>query len=152
MAYSYYALYAHNMHMNESRDERLSQIRQIIASQSVKNQEELAQLLTDAGYSCTQSSVSRDLHDLGVVKSDGKYTLKETEIMQRLGILSAVPAGPNLLVVKTSVGAAQLVGVQIDHLGLSQIIGTVAGDDTIFIATANQADQSIVAQAMGVSK
>jgi len=140
------------MHMNESRDERLSQIRQIIASQPVKNQEELAQLLTDAGYSCTQSSVSRDLHDLGVVKSDGKYTLKETEIMQRLGVLSAVPAGPNLLVVKTSVGAAQLVGVQIDQLGLSQIIGTVAGDDTIFIATASQADQSIVANALGLKK
>ncbi len=140
------------MHMNESRDERLSQIRQIIASQPVKNQEELAQLLSDAGYSCTQSSASRDLHDLGVVKSDGKYTLKETEIMQRLGVLSAVPAGPNLLVVKTSVGAAQLVGVQIDQLGLSQIIGTVAGDDTIFIATASQADQSIVANALGLKK
>lgn len=138
--------------MNESRDERLNQIRQIIASQPVKNQEELAQLLTDAGYSCTQSSVSRDLHDLGVVKSDGKYTLKETEIMQRLGVLSAVPAGPNLLVMKTSVGAAQLVGVQIDQLGLSQIIGTVAGDDTIFIATASQADQSIVANALGLKK
>lgn len=140
------------MHMNESRDERLSQIRQIIATQSVKNQEELVQLLTDAGYSCTQSSVSRDLHDLGVVKSQGQYTLKETDLMKQLGVVSATPAGPNLLIVKTAIGAAQLVAFQIDQLGLKQIIGTVAGDDTIFIATANQADQTLVTQAMGVNK
>lgn len=130
------------MHMSDPRSERLAHLRDLIAQQAVANQAEIVAALQQAGFSCTQSSVSRDLADLNALKKNGRYVLAPSG--PTLDIVSVEPAGPNLLVVKTPIGAASLIGVQIDSLNLSQIVGTIAGDDTIFIATANADDQAVV--------
>jgi len=137
--------------MNESREARLAEIRRIITEQSIPNQAVLINHLITAGYEVTQSSVSRDLSDLNITKSQGKYVLPDLELFQQLGILSAASAGPHLLVLKTSIGASPLIGVKLDQLNLPQIVGTISGDDTIFVATTNQKDQETVIKILGAS-
>lgn len=141
--------------MRMSRDEsirrsRLNAITALLRQKAIERQEDLVEALESQGFTVTQSSVSRDLHDLGVAKISGRYVLigdNLPNIPQKIdGILSFQPAGPNLLVLKTSIGAANLVALQIDHLGMSEVVGTIAGDDTIFVATASAADQDIVWQ------
>jgi transcriptional regulator of arginine metabolism len=136
--------------MNEFREARLTEIRRIITEKPIPNQAVLIDQLTKIGFEVTQSSISRDLTDLNITKHQGKYTLPELELFQSLGIRSALPAGPNLLVLKTDVGASPLIGVKLDQLNLPQIVGTISGDDTIFIATNNQQDQETVIKILGI--
>jgi transcriptional regulator of arginine metabolism len=133
--------------MPETRESRLSLIRRFLLEEDIRSQEVLVQKLTAGGHSVTQSSVSRDLADLGVQKVKGRYTLRAGSDPS-IGVLSLRPAGPHLLVLTTAVGAAQLVAHRLDHLGLPEIVGTVAGDDTIFVATASGEDQGVVVKAL----
>ena len=91
----------------------------------------------------TQSSVSRDLRELGVAKLGDRYVLPETAAPTRNDFSSLrqfvsarLTAGTNLTVLKTTVGSAQSVAVAIDTARWPEVIGTISGDDTIFIATA----------------
>lgn len=138
--------------MSTLKAERQEHIRRTIATRSVGSQQELASVLEGAGFECDQSIISRDLKDLGVVKRGGKYELTEASAIRDLGIQSVKCAGPNLLVLTTSIGAANLVAVQIDRMGLPEVLGTIAGDDTIFVATADQAAQASVKAILGVSE
>ncbi|MBL8047484.1 MAG: hypothetical protein JNJ45_02265 [Chthonomonas sp.] len=137
--------------MSQTKDARLQLIRSLLTAQEVRSQEDLQTSLTQAGYAVTQSSVSRDLADLGVQKQRGRYMLPTPPQSQELGLVSLKPAGPNLLVLRTAIGAAQLVAVRLDNLGRSEIVGTVAGDDTIFVATATAADQASLMSALGAT-
>ncbi|MBX3120506.1 MAG: hypothetical protein KF784_15715 [Fimbriimonadaceae bacterium] len=132
------------------RKTRLAAITSLIQREVIERQEDLVAALESQGFSVTQSSISRDLHDLGVAKVGGRYVLMGESLQsipQKIeGILSFQPAGPNLLVLRTLIGAANLVAVQIDQLGWPELVGTIAGDDTIFIATASAADQDKVWQ------
>ena len=128
-------------------------IRAIIENEPVANQTDLQKRLLGAGFDVTQSCVSRDLSRLGVIKSGGKYQLPfgsgEREALLALRqvtylITNIAPAGPNLVVVKTAVGGAQRVAVCIDSLNWTEVVGTVAGDDTIFVAVTSAANQAIV--------
>jgi transcriptional regulator of arginine metabolism len=139
------------MQMPESKEERLQHIREVVALREVGNQQELVTALAARGVVCTQSSVSRDLADLGVLKRDGRYVLPESDRVRALGIIKALPAGPNLMVLRTETGAAPLIALHIDHLGLPQVVGTIAGDDTIFIATPSVSAQAELASVLGVS-
>jgi transcriptional regulator of arginine metabolism len=131
------------------RESRLATIRQILAESEIFSQDELVQVLSGLGHSVTQSSVSRDMSDLGVQKVKGRYMLPMKTFASEAGILSAVSAGPNLIVFRTEVGAAQLVASRLDQLGLEEIIGTVAGDDTIFVATGDGRSQQAILSAIG---
>lgn len=137
--------------MSDIREQRQQRIRQLLVESAIGSQEELVQKLAAEGFSVTQSSLSRDLTEMGVAKAAGRYRLREAGVIEALGILQAIAAGPNLLVLRTEVGAASLVAFQIDQLKLPQIAGTVAGDDTIFIATVSGEAQSAVAKALNVS-
>ncbi len=139
--------------MRMSRDEsirrnRLAAITALLQLQVIERQEDLVAALESQGFTVTQSSISRDLHDLGVAKVGRRYMLLSESvpsIPQKIeGILSFQPAGSNILVLRTAVGAANLVAVQIDQLGMKELVGTIAGDDTIFIATATAEDQDRV--------
>lgn len=136
--------------MSENKESRQALIRELISEQQVPNQDALLKLLAEAGFAVTQSSVSRDLAELGVEKTGGHYRLPVSGEASGLGILSAVPAGPNLLVLKTAIGAAPLAGVKLDALGLPQVIGTISGDDTIFLATADALGQQTVLKQLGL--
>ncbi len=82
----------------------------------------------------TQSSLSRDLEELGVVKHHGHYTLPRTNGTAARGLLSLDQAGESLVIARTVPGLASAVAVEIDAAALPEIVGTIAGEDTIFIA------------------
>ena len=133
----------------EARDQRHKAIRTILRRGAVRRQEDLVARLGQEGFEATQSSVSRDLRELGVAKVGGRYVIASPAPSSSAGdvahLLRAVrPAGPHLTVLLTETGAAQAVGVALDRAGWAEIVGTIAGDDTLFLATAGPRDQSRV--------
>ena len=133
----------------ESRQKRHAAILNILQSQPIARQTELVAILRDQGIEATQSSVSRDLKQLGVSKLDHSYAQPESPGEHgdsaptgTSGFVRDIQtAGANLIVVKTAVGAAQRVAVYLDRSGWTEIVGTLSGDDTIFVATRNVAEQ-----------
>jgi transcriptional regulator of arginine metabolism len=102
----------------------------------------LRSLLERAGTSATQSSVSRDLEELGVVKHHGHYTLPRTNSFATTrGLVSLDQAGDSLVIARTVPGLASAVAVEIDAAALPEIVGTIAGEDTIFIAVRDMKSQ-----------
>jgi transcriptional regulator of arginine metabolism len=121
---------------------RRTMLAKIIREQSVGRQTELVVLLRKLGHVATQSSVSRDLRELGVAKMGDRYVLPETAPMPKNDfsalkqfVSARLTAGSNITVLKTSIGSAQSVAVAIDSARWPEVIGTISGDDTIFIAT-----------------
>ena len=91
-------------------------------------------MLERAGVPATQSSVSRDLEELGIVKHHGVYTLAQTNGAAARGLVSLDQAGECLVIARTEPGRASAVAVDIDAAAIPEIVGTIAGEDTIFIA------------------
>jgi transcriptional regulator of arginine metabolism len=129
--------------------ERRGAIVRILREGLVRRQEDLVRLLKKAGHEVTQSSISRDLRDLGVLKASGRYVLPPDEVTRANGDFGTLTqfvralrrAGPSITVLRTTIGAAQSVAVAIDKAEWPEVAGTISGDDTIFIATANMRDQ-----------
>lgn len=127
---------------------RRETLRRIISSSPVGRQEDLVRLLGKAGHHATQSSISRDLRGLGVAKRGDRYVLPD-ESAPALGDFSRIApfvrtiraAGPTLTVIRTTVGAAQSVAIVLDRAEWPEVVGTLSGDDTIFVATAGSAAQ-----------
>ncbi len=120
------------------KEKRHRKIRDLIRTKNIGTQSELAELLSKARFTVTQSSVSRDLERLGVIKVNNFYALPETsEERSESGLLSLEPAGENLIVARCASGLASAVAVKIDGAQIVEIVGTIAGDDTIFIAVKN---------------
>lgn len=132
---------------------RQYQIRQIIRQQRVTTQEELGQLLAERGYDVTQATLSRDLDELGAVKAavsgTVSYVVPDTAGADGVGVAGDVSAvsrvaldavlsidcSANIVVVRTKPGAAQYLASAIDRASLEQVLGTVAGDDTIMVVS-----------------
>ena len=127
---------------NANAPARRSVLAKIIREQAVGRQSELVTMLRKHGHSATQSSVSRDLRELGVAKQGDRYMLPERSAVKndfsslKHFVSSQMTAGTNLTVLKTTVGSAQSVAVAIDTARWPEVVGTISGDDTIFIATA----------------
>lgn len=130
--------------------ERRAALLRILRGGGVGRQAELVRLLKRAGHAVTQSSVSRDLRDLGVLKARGRYVLPGEEVTRANGDFGSLAqfvrglrrAGPSLTVLRTTIGAAQSVAVAIDRAQWPEVAGTLSGDDTIFIATASARAQA----------
>lgn len=128
---------------------RRAAILRILGEATVRNQDELVKVLRKQGFDATQSSVSRDLRELGVAKAGDKYIVPSQESSAASNPFASVAkfvtdirtAGSSLTVVKTTTGTAQSVAVAIDSSEWPEIIGTISGDDTIFIATDEAKDQ-----------
>jgi transcriptional regulator of arginine metabolism len=132
---------------------RRGAIVRILKEGLVRNQADLVRLLKKEGHAVTQSSVSRDLRDLGVLKAAGRYTKPPDEVTRANGDFGTLTqfvrglksAGPSITVLRTTIGAAQSVAVAIDKAQWPEVAGTISGDDTIFIATANlRAQQELI--------
>lgn len=136
---------------SETRNARRRMMRQLLADGAVTSQKQLAEALAEAGFAVTQATVSRDLDALGAVrvKSDDNgphYEILDDRFAFRPGIESAaramsefaqsIAASGNLVVVHTAPGAAHLLASALDGAGIDDVIGTVAGDDTIMIVAA----------------
>jgi len=134
------------------QSDRRNAIVRLLAGGSVCKQRELVRLLNKEGYVATQSSISRDLREIGVLKASGRYLLPAQDVVRANGKFNALAqfvqqirrAGPCLTVVKTSTGAAQSVAVAIDKAQWPEVVGTLSGDDTIFIATGSARAQSLI--------
>ena len=132
-----------------NQERRRRAIAELLRSHVIRRQSELVRLLRAEGLEATQSSVSRDLRDLGAAKLTVGYSLPEQgrgnnarALRPVAGFLREIrPAGPNLLVIGTAVGAAQRVCVTLDRADWPEVVGTISGDDTIFVATADAAAQ-----------
>ncbi len=131
------------MQTDRHQTERRNHILRHLRAGSVRRQSDLVSLLKQDGFVVTQSSVSRDMRELGVLKSQGRYLPPGEEVAQAQGSFSAIDrfvrdirtAGPSITVVRTTIGAAGSVAVAIDRAAWPEAVGTISGDDTIFIAT-----------------
>ncbi|MBB6092703.1 transcriptional regulator of arginine metabolism [Povalibacter uvarum] len=121
---------------------RRAAILRIIRESTVRNQDELVKALHKQGFEATQSSVSRDLRELGVAKAGDHYIPPAEEPLPSNHfsavtnfVVEVKTAGDALTVVKTTTGTAQSVAVAIDRSDWPEVVGTISGDDTIFVAT-----------------
>ena len=126
------------------QEARRAVIRRLLRKRTIRTQAELAQQLESMGHLVTQSSVSRDLREMNVIKDPEGYRLDDAAAASPTGesggfVRGTAPAGNHMLVVKTAIGAAQRVAVELDRSGWPEIVGTLSGDDTIFIATSGAA-------------
>src|SRR4026207_402085 len=124
-----------------NKRDRQQKILSLIQAKPIGTQEDLRTLLEQAGMPATQSSVSRDLEELGVVKHHGHYTLPRTNGAAARGLVSLDQAGESLVIARTIPGLASAVAVEIDAAAIPEIVGTIAGEDTIFIAVRDQKSQ-----------
>jgi transcriptional regulator of arginine metabolism len=137
-----------NRHNGAEAIARREALRRIISRSPVGRQHDLVRLLGKAGHPATQSSVSRDLRELGVAKQGDRYVLPDesTPALDDFATVAAFvrdwrPAGPCLTVIRTTAGAAQSVAIVLDRADWPDVVGTLSGDDTIFVATAGAAAQ-----------
>jgi len=126
------------------KPERQKRILNLIRAKRIGTQEELRAELERSGVPATQSSVSRDLDELGVVKHHGFYALPQANGDALRGLVSLDIAGDVLVIAKCLPGRASAVAVEIDDAGMPEIVGTLAGEDTIFVATHDQKSQRAV--------
>ncbi len=116
-------------------------IRELVGKQAITSQDDLRRLLAKRGHAVTQATLSRDIHELGLAKTNIGYSVPQDEIDLRLPsverlvreFVEGAKAAQNMVVVRTSAGAAQPVAAAIDAEEWPEIVGTVGGDDTIFI-------------------
>lgn len=140
-----------------TKKERLNLIIELIENYEIDTQEELTEKLTEKGFNVSQATVSRDIKELNLIKSNGttrkfKYVRNKNlsaEISPKIVslfkqvTLSIIPAG-NLIVIKTLSGNAGTAGMAIDEMKISQCVGTIAGDDTLLIISRNNADAETI--------
>ena len=129
--------------MHRAARNRHQKILEIISAAPIATQQELAAALSRRGFAATQSSVSRDIVKLGLTKLDGQYVAPEDALRAGGPVTAIDTAGENLIVIKTEVGLAQPAALTIDRAGIDEIVGTVAGDDTILVAVKNAAAQRL---------
>lgn len=113
---------------------RQKKLLSLVRAKPFANQGELRDSLERAGFATTQSSLSRDLEELGIVKHRGHYAIPKTNGSAARGLLSLDLCGENLVIARTEPGLASGVAVEIDGAVIPEIVGTLAGEDTIFIA------------------
>jgi transcriptional regulator of arginine metabolism len=124
--------------------ERQKKLLNLIRAKRIGTQEALRTHLERAGVPATQSSLSRDLEELGVFKHHGSYALPQVNGESARGLLSLDVSGDALVIAKCLPGRASAVAVEIDDAAFPEIVGTLAGEDTIFIAVREQKAQRTV--------
>jgi transcriptional regulator of arginine metabolism len=129
-----------------SKQERQNTIRQMIGAEAISSQDELRRKLVRRGFDVTQATLSRDIHELRLYKGPNGYAAPNgnghvaveeeeepsvDEILSSFGL--AVRQAQNQLVLRTTNGGAQPVALAIDHEDWNDVVGTLAGDDTVLI-------------------
>ncbi|MBQ5337207.1 MAG: arginine repressor [Oscillospiraceae bacterium] len=129
------------------KNKRQKKILEIISAKDVETQEELQLLLAEEGFTAAQPTVSRDIQELRLVKAvndDGKYRYIQSGNTDArfsnllLQTIISVDYAMNMVVIKCHTGMAQAACAMIDSMDYPQVLGTIAGDDTIFILLRNE--------------
>ncbi|TBR20531.1 hypothetical protein EPO15_12840 [bacterium] len=130
----------------ERKRQRQSLVLELVAREPLGTQQEIARALKRRGVRATQVSVSRDLAELGLVKAGGRYVPGGTAAAAPASdpltafVRSAAAAGPNMVVLRCETGSAPRVGLALDQGAWPGVVGTIAGDDTVFVAAASAAE------------
>lgn len=130
------------------RDDRKDAIRALVRSEDLRTQRDLVERLQTRGFDCTQATVSRDVADMGLVKSEsGFYVLPHDMALKRLvGELGvSVECAMNQVVMKTRSGSASMLGETIDNAEIDGLVGTIAGDNTIMIIAKGEEEAAQIA-------
>ncbi len=128
---------------------RHNAIRELIAGSQVANQDELRRKLRRRGFAVTQATLSRDIHELRLLKGPGGYSMVNgagaatgddsspslAEMMEGFGL--RVRQAMNQVVLSTVMGGAQPVAAALDREGWAEVVGTIAGDDTVLVICAD---------------
>lgn len=143
------------------KNSRQKRILEIIRAQNVETQEELMQTLCESGYKVTQATISRDINSLRLVKvpdGAGGYKYAETGIKGSASTskflamfaenVTSVTRGQNIVCVKCLTGMAQAVCASFDSIGRENIVGTLAGEDTIFVLCKTDKDAEALTDEM----
>ena len=133
----------------EGRERRRQVIREILkGDQPVVSQRQLVELLKERGIEATQASISRDLQDMNAIRVKGRYSFEvwtvpdDSELLKVEAFIRRVRPATQLVVVKTTPGTAAFVARGIEATRWPEIVGTLAGDDTVFIAQENVFDRN----------
>jgi len=142
---------------------RLSLIEKIINEREISTQEELTVALTEMGYNVSQSTVSRDIFDLNLIKVEGKnkkfkyakpQVSKSETSSQIINLFKQVTVSMecanNLIVIKTLAGNASAAGMAIDQRHLQHVVGTVAGDDTLLVIAKTNSDAEMIIKSLRI--
>ncbi len=143
------------------RNQRQRLIRELLRAERIHSQDELRTRLRSEGVRAEQATLSRDLHALGVVKGPDGYVMPEIPIsttparheliqLAQQYLVSADAAG-QLVVLRTGPGRAQPLGLAIDNARITNVLGTIAGDDTIFIAMRDHSSASRLASLLSTA-
>ena len=139
--------------MRLSPTARREALRQILADGAAEDQAALVSTLRRHGFKATQATISRDLSALGAVRAGKHYALpsaldplppSDEQVILAQAILRLEAAGDALVVIRTGVGMATRVGLAIDRLAWPEAVGTVAGDDTLFVAVRSRREQRVL--------
>jgi len=136
--------------------QRHAMILRVVRERRIESQDELREALSAEGFTVTQATLSRDIRELGLAKlvdpQGGAFYANPSESSVRpdLGqvlpaLLISVDGAGNLLILKTASGGAGAVGAAIDQAGWSEVVGTVAGEDTVLVVTRSGRERQTVA-------
>ena len=131
------------------REARQEAIRRVVRRERVRTQRDLVDDLRSAGFACTQATVSRDITELGLKKlPEGSYVLSEDLHLQRMveELVVSVIVTDRFVIIKASTGTAPGVAAALDAAGREEILGSVAGDDTILAIARSAEDAGVVAE------
>lgn len=142
---------------------RQSAVLEIVDTEAISSQEQLRERLRERGIEATQATLSRDIHELGLIKrpADGAYRRPPAASAEPAGDARAIlrraveeylrheEAVDHLLVLKTDTGQAQPLAVAVDRARLREIVGTIAGDDTILVICRTPGDATALAARLG---
>lgn len=144
----------------KNKNNRLEAIRQVISEQDIKNQDQLLQVLTSMGYNVTQATLSRDLKKMKISKvantyGDYLYVLPNRTLVQKKAVAENTPIvnqprygfvslhfSGNMAVIKTKPGYASSLAYDIDNHNLPNVLGTIAGDDTLLMVLSEDASRT----------
>ena len=131
----------------KKRLERQDVIRRIVRRERIRTQRDLVDRLRAQGYVCTQATVSRDITEMGLRKlPEGVYVLAEDLHLQRMisELVTKVTQADTMVIVKASPGTAPGVAAALDGAGLAEVLGSIAGDDTILVITRSAPDAASI--------
>jgi transcriptional regulator of arginine metabolism len=131
----------------KKRLERQEIVRRVVRRERIRTQRELVDRLRAQGFVCTQATVSRDITEMGLRKlPEGVYVLAEDLHLQRMisELVTKVVQADTMVIVKASPGTAPGVAAALDGAGLDEVLGSIAGDDTILVITRSAADAASI--------
>jgi transcriptional regulator of arginine metabolism len=134
--------------MRTDKIERHNRLLQLIRDKEISTQDDLVTLMRSEGFEVTQATVSRDIKELGIVKVMAGRGIQKYAAIERTGesistrlmkvyseSVVSVDTAMNLVIIKTMPGMAQACASALDSMRLNELVGTIAGDDTVFVAT-----------------